>query len=239
MTKYLIGNQKMLMNPFDVEIFLKDVCGSLNDHVVLCPSSIYIPYYLKHEFKVGVQNVFYEKSGAYTGEISPIQAKSMGVSFCIIGHSERRNICHEEASEIQKKVALSLNCGLQVILCIGETLEERSLKKTEFVLRQQLYQALAPLKDLSGLWIAYEPLWAIGTGKTADVEEIDRIALFIKKTIAEYKEVDDIPILYGGSVNSSNIGNIAKVESIQGFLVGGASTKALEFLKMKEVVAGQ
>ncbi len=239
MSKYLIGNQKMIMLPQDVQTFLNEIKGKLNNNVILCPSSIYLPYYLKQEYQVGVQNIFYEKKGSYTGEISPYQAKGLGVNYCLVGHSERRSYYQEENNDIAKKIKAALESGLKVILCIGETLEQRSLKKTELVLRQEIYQALFEQTDLKNIWIAYEPLWAIGTGKVAEVEEINRIALFIKETVKQYKNVEDIPVIYGGSVNSNNIESLNKIPSIQGFLVGTSSTDALEFLKIKEVVVGQ
>ena len=239
MSKYLVCNQKMLMMPKDILDFLNTVKGKLNNHVVLCPSSLYLPYFLKNTWQVGIQNVFKQDKGAYTGEISPYQAKSLGVDFCIIGHSERRKYFNENNSEISDKISLALKCGLKVILCIGETLEDRSLNKTEFVLKKDIYQALINQSNLKNLWIAYEPLWAIGTGKVASNEDINRIALFIKKTVKQYKNVDDIPVLYGGSVNKDNIEELNKIPSLQGFLVGSASTKAVEVLKMQEVVENQ
>lgn len=239
MSKYLVCNQKMLMMPSDVLEFLNTVKGKLSNQVVLCPSSLYLPYYLKNNWQVGIQNVYSQNKGAYTGEVSPFQAKSLGVDFCIIGHSERRKYFHENNNEISDKISNALKCGLKVILCVGETLEEKSLNKTEFVLKKDLYQALVNQSNLDGLWIAYEPLWAIGTGQVASNSDINRIALFIKDVVKQYKNIEDIPILYGGSVSSDNIEELNKIPSIQGFLVGSASIKAVEVLKMQEVVENQ
>lgn len=238
MSKLLVGNQKMNMTSSDVNEFLRAVMGKLNENVILCPSSIYIPYYINKGFKVGLQNVFYEPKGSYTGEVSPLQAKSLGLDYVIIGHSERRTTLREKESDIQKKVNMALRYDMSVILCIGETLEERSLNKTDFVLRKQIYSALVGSINIKKLYIAYEPLWAIGSGKVASVEEIERISLFIKDTVKKYKD-DAVKVLYGGSVDSNSIASIIGINSIDGVLVGKASCNAEEVLKMKEVVENQ
>lgn len=183
--------------------------------------------------KLGAQNVFYESSGAYTGEISPLMLKDCGCDYVIVGHSERRQYFFETDEIINKKVRAAQGIGLSVILCIGETLKEREEGKTFEVLRRQLAEGLKDVRP-ENLVIAYEPVWAIGTGRTATPEQIAEAHGFIRNMLREaFKEkVDEIRIQYGGSVNADNASTILNIENVDGALVGGASLKPDSFIKI-------
>lgn len=183
--------------------------------------------------KLGAQNVFYESSGAYTGEISPLMLKDCGCDYVIVGHSERRQYFFETDEIINKKVRAAQGIGLSVILCIGETLKEREEGKTFEVLRRQLAEGLKDVRP-ENLVIAYEPVWAIGTGRTATPEQIAEAHGFIRNMLREaFKEkADEIRIQYGGSVNADNASSILNIENVDGALVGGASLKPDSFIKI-------
>ncbi len=182
--------------------------------------------------KLGAQNVYFEEKGAYTGEISPLMLAGL-CEFVIIGHSERRQYFNETGEIINKKVRAALKTGLTPILCIGERLEENEAGRTEEVVTEQLKSSLAGIDYLGGLLIAYEPVWAIGTGKAASGEQADETIGFIRRNIAElYDErvAREIRILYGGSVTAENAAEFMCQPEIDGALVGGASLKADQFL---------
>ena len=158
MSRYLIANYKMNFTAGEVSRYLKTIKGKIKSkQVVLCPSSIYIPYFLNQEYEVGIQNTFMRSKGAYTGEISPKQAMSMGISYVILGHSERRMYLNEIDDFINKKVLEALKFGMKIILCIGETKEQRNLLKTDRVLKRQITSGLRYVKkeQLNQVLIAY------------------------------------------------------------------------------------
>jgi len=186
--------------------------------------------------KIAAQNCWKEKKGAVTGENSPEQLIDSGIHWVILGHSERRSIFGESSELIGEKTKVALACGLSVIYCVGEVLEDRKSGKTEQVVYSQLkpIQALKP-QDWQHIVIAYEPVWAIGTGVVATPEQAQETQLAIRKWIADNisKEVAaSTRIIYGGSANGKNCGELAKQPDIDGFLVGGASLKADEFLQI-------
>jgi triosephosphate isomerase len=184
--------------------------------------------------KLGAQNLFFEDKGAYTGEVSPLMVADL-CEYVIIGHSERRQHFHETGDIVNKKIVASRKAGLTPILCIGERLEENEAGKTEEVVAEQLSSSLAGVEDSSGLTIAYEPVWAIGTGKAATGEQASETIAFIRQNIARIygeKTAQEMRILYGGSVNSANAAEFMQQSEIDGALVGGASLKAPEFLSI-------
>lgn len=189
------------------------------------------------EVALGAQNMHYEDKGAYTGEVSPVFLKELGVSYVILGHSERRHIFGENNELIKNKVKAALKHGLSPILCVGETLEERENNITYEIIKTQIYEGLSGLENenLAKLVIAYEPVWAIGTGKTATKEDANEVIGYIRKLLSE-KLGDEVAsntrILYGGSVKPDNIKELMKMEEIDGALVGGASLKAEDFSKI-------
>lgn len=183
---------------------------------------------------VGGQNLYFEESGAYTGEISASQLIDVGCSHVLVGHSERRHYFQENYDVVNKKVLRALEKGLKVMLCVGESLEEREQNITEMVVVDQLESAFSKVaaKHLKNMYIAYEPIWAIGTGKSASPSDANHVQQLIRKTIHRiYNEkwANELRILYGGSVKSDNISQIMKEEHIDGVLVGGASLKIDSF----------
>lgn len=191
-------------------------------------------------FKVGSQNVHWEESGAFTGELSVSMLKEAGVSFCITGHSERRQYFGETDETVAKRTSATLKAGLTCIACIGEKLEERESGKTNDVLLSQLKPILevTPKGDAEKLVVAYEPVWAIGTGKTASVKEICETHDFINSVVKDSHIGDDytkVKVLYGGSVKPANFAEIIAIDSVNGALVGGASLKAESYIKLLSI----
>lgn len=180
---------------------------------------------------VGAQNVFYEDKGAYTGEVSATMLKSINTEYVIIGHSERRRYFNETDEIVNKKARKALENGLKPIICVGETLEEKEQGKAIEVITNQVAKALKDLtiKDLSNTIIAYEPIWAIGTGKTATKEDAESSIKSIREKIKSIFNTDDVSILYGGSVKPENAKELFSMPNIDGALVGGASLKADSF----------
>jgi len=184
--------------------------------------------------KLGAQNIYFKEKGAYTGEISPLMLADL-CEFVIIGHSERRQYFNETGEIVNKKIQAALKVGLKPILCIGERLEENEAGRTEEVVTEQLRSALAGIDYLSSLTIAYEPVWAIGTGKAATGEQSNETIGLIRRNISELydKEIaQGVRILYGGSVTAANAAEFMNQPEIDGALVGGASLKATEFLSI-------
>ncbi len=238
MGKKIIGNHKNYMLVSEVSEYLKQIGNKINNpDVVICPSNIYIPYFLKKGFSVGIQNVFIRNDVSATGEITNKQAVTMSIDYVIIGHSERRMYFDETEIDINKKIVDALKYGMKVILCIGESLEEKNMLKTARVLKKQLREDLKNIDNFENIIIAYEPIWAIGTNVTPSTKDIEKTAIFIRETLKQLYNIDNIEIVYGGSVNSKNIKEINKIKEIDGVLVGKASTDAKEFLKIIEVVS--
>jgi triosephosphate isomerase len=185
--------------------------------------------------KVGAQNMAAELEGAHTGEISALMLKDVGVEVVILGHSERRHVYGESDELINKKVRLALEQGLEVVLCVGETIEEREGKRVQEVVRSQLEGGLNEVsaEGLANVTIAYEPVWAIGTGKTATPEDANEVHTFIRDWFSSSygaEEATSMIIQYGGSVKPGNVAELMAMEHIDGALVGGASLKAETFL---------
>jgi triosephosphate isomerase len=215
---------------------VKDIKGA---EVVICPPFIYLS---KLEGLIlGAQNCFWQDKGAYTGEVSVAMIKNLGCNYIIIGHSERRKHFQETDETISKKLKAALLSGLSVIFCVGETQEEREEDKTEQILHQEIVSGLngVPLSKIPNLIIAYEPVWAIGTGNACDVEESQKMALVIRKIISKIYNLNiskKIRILYGGSVNSKNGQAYLNEGGFQGLLVGSASLDPKEFVDLVKKV---
>ena len=246
MKKILIaGNWKMHKTPSESIDFVRNLLERMGNYedreVLVCPpyTSLYpVSDIVKNTpLLLGAQNVFYEEKGAFTGEISPLMLKDIGVEFVICGHSERRNIFGETDELINKKIKKVVEHGMKPIFCLGEKLEEREKGETFEVIKRQLEKGLSEFKEIEKLTIAYEPVWAIGTGKNATPEQAEEVHIFIRKWIKEnYGEdaANDIRILYGGSVKPENIDDLIKEENIDGVLVGGASLDVDKFLRIIE-----
>lgn len=203
-----------------------------NCDVALCVPAILIPEMVQaakgSNIAIGAENVHWAQSGAYTGEISADMLKDYGVKYVIIGHSERRQYFGETDESVNKRTLAALNANLTPIVCIGETLEERESGKTESVLSRQLELGLKGVEDITKLVIAYEPVWAIGTGKTATDEQAQETIAFIRKKVGELfcpKCAEKLIIQYGGSMNAKNCKGLMAQPDIDGGLIGGASLK--------------
>ena len=186
---------------------------------------------------LAAQNMFYEEKGAYTGETSAAMLKDVGCTYVIIGHSERRKYFGETDEWVNLKTKKSLSVGLKPIICVGETDAERERGITEFVVGIQVKKALNGIDSMDNIVIAYEPVWAIGTGKTATPEIAEKAHQFIRKKLSELfdkKRSNKMSILYGGSVKPDNIKELIKKENIDGVLVGGASLEVKSFLQIIE-----
>ncbi len=184
---------------------------------------------------LGAQNVYYEPKGAFTGSISPMMLRDCGCVYVIIGHSERRDIIGERDEQIRKKMRAAWSAGLEPILCIGEHLEERENGQTNNVLKKQLAILEGGIPEAASLTIAYEPVWAIGTGKTATPEQVEETHAFIHEELQRLGR--DCRVLYGGSVNPGNAAALMKTPGVNGALVGGASLKADSFMAIVAAAA--
>jgi len=238
----IAGNWKMNTTVSEATELVKAMRAELDqiDNVdkVICPPFISLAVVGElikgSSIKLGAQNVYFEEKGAYTGEISPLMLADQ-CEFVIIGHSERRQYFNETGGIVNKKIVAALKVGLKPILCIGERLEENEAGRTEEVVTEQLRSSLAEIDYLNGLVIAYEPIWAIGTGRAATGKQADEIIGLIRRNIAKlYNEeiAQNMRILYGGSVTADNTAEFINQPEIDGALVGGASLKATEFLSI-------
>ncbi|MCL2064460.1 MAG: triose-phosphate isomerase [Candidatus Cloacimonetes bacterium] len=239
MKRFIIaGNWKMHKTKEECDNFF-DCLGILSDNVtkIICPSFPLITIAEKKgrekNIKIGAQNVSEHAQGAFTGEVSAEIIHSIGVQYCIIGHSERRQYFNETDDLIQKKWMQLRKLNINPIICIGETLEQRENGKTIEVIKSQINQIFydVELVNTEDLIIAYEPVWAIGTGKTATPEMAQEVHGYIRNLLCEHywEKANDIPILYGGSVKSSNIKDLLIQKDINGALVGGASLLSSEY----------
>lgn len=231
--KLIIGNMKMNLTKIEIEEYLEKSCTIKNSNVVICPSNIYIPYFLNKNFKVGIQDVFYMDKGSYTGEVSAYQAHSLGVEYALVGHSERRKKLDETNDIISLKLKQIVSNKMKAILCVGEKKNENLIE----VLNKQL-SVLNDISNIDNVIIAYEPVWAIGTNEIPTNDEIKTTTKYIKNLIKE-KYNFEVKVLYGGSVNKENINMLSDIKEIDGFLIGGASLNALEFINIIEVAVNK
>src|SRR6056297_4162106 len=238
---FIAGNWKMnktISEAKDLVSSLREkVAGIENVEVGVCPPDIDLPDVVEiakdSNIKVGGQNMHWEESGAYTGDVSPVMLKELGVEYIIIGHSERREYYNETDEQVNKKVQSAYEHGLKPIICVGESLEERKAKETREVVEKQVRKALKGLnqKQVSQTVIAYEPIWAIGTGESASSKQANEVISYIRDVIEnEYLDAaEDVRIQYGGSVKPHNIEEFMAESDIDGALIGGASLKAESF----------
>ena len=240
----IAGNWKMNKTPSEaVELItqLKPLVKDAEAEVVVCPPFVGLAAAAQalegSNIALGAQNMHFEEKGAFTGEIAPNMLKELGVEYVIIGHSERRQYFAETDETINKKVITAFAHGLIPIVCVGETLEQREQGVTEKVVEKQIREGLAGLneEDAQKVVIAYEPVWAIGTGKTATNEQANEVISFIRGIIADLfgKDVaENTRIQYGGSMNAGNASELMAMSDIDGGLIGGASLKAEDFAKV-------
>jgi len=239
--KLIAGNWKMNGSLTANETLVKGLLAGLGApacHVALCVPSVYLAQMQTLTFgsaiDLGAQDVSQHEVGAFTGEISGAMLVEFGVRYCIVGHSERRQYQFETDALVAAKAQRALACGITPIVCVGETLAEREAGKTEEVVKRQLAAVIhANGHCISEIVVAYEPVWAIGTGKTASVEQAQQVHAVLRAQLkAASPQADRIHILYGGSMNAANAAQLLAQPDIDGGLVGGASLKASDFLSI-------
>lgn len=240
----IAGNWKMNMSIKEGVEFIKSIKTPLEGtdvEVVICAPFTMLKD-LKEtakgsNIKIGAQNMHYNENGAFTGEISPMMLKEIDMDYVIIGHSERRQYYNETDETVNKKVIKALEVGILPIMCCGETLEEREAEQTKDIVKNQIINGIKGISndDMKKVVIAYEPIWAIGTGKTASSEEANEVIAYIRETLKDiYGEEtsEEVRIQYGGSVKPANVEEIMNQPDIDGALVGGASLKSESFIEL-------
>ena len=246
MRKIIIaGNWKMNKTSFEaVELsnsLKRELCDVASIDIVVCPPFTALTevndVLLETNISLGAQNLYWEDSGAFTGEVSAAMIKSAGASFVIIGHSERRQFFYETNETVRKKIAAALKHNLTPIVCVGENLKEREENKTFVVIKNQCEGSLKgfALEEMKKMVLAYEPVWAIGTGKTATSAQAQEVHQYIRNLLAQMytdEAAQDVRIQYGGSVKPENIAELVSQKDIDGALVGGASLQAESFVKI-------
>ena len=238
------GNWKMNKTPSECNKFSISFLENLNSisdtHVIICPPFTGLTSVVHSDcYDLGAQNCYFENSGAFTGEVSVDMLIDCGVNYVILGHSERRTMFNEDDELISDKVSSVINANMIPILCIGETIEELNEGLAKETVYRQLKIGLSKVESLKDIIIAYEPVWAIGTGLTASIEKVSEIHSYIRGLLTEFyngTESSLIPILYGGSVNSNNAGELINVNSVNGFLIGGASLDVEKFVDIIKIV---
>lgn len=246
MKKYMIGNWKMNQSLAQIDSFFNDLnLKDIKCEAWIAPQALHISTLLGKAqgtpLQVGAQNTATETKGAYTGETSPESLKDLGATFALVGHSERRALYHEDNETLNKKLLLNESLGLTTVFCIGEQLVEREDGMTDAVLKHQLVEGLKnyPTSALDRLIIAYEPVWAIGTGKVATPEQAEETHYGARSVIVELYGHDgaSVPLLYGGSVKPANAEGLLSQQNIDGALVGGASLKGTDFSELAQIAS--
>ena len=240
----IAGNWKMNMTPAEAKELISALIPLVQDaqaDVVICPPYLAIPTAAElvkgTNIALGAQNIHWAEKGAFTGEISAKMLKEVGVSYAIIGHSERRQYFGETDETVNIRTKAAIAAGITPIICVGESLEERETGKTEAIVSAQAEKALAGIEaeDVKALVIAYEPIWAIGTGKTATKEQANETIACIRETVKKLygkETAEAVRIQYGGSMNPKNAAELMAMPEIDGGLIGGASLKAEDFSKV-------
>lgn len=246
--KVIAGNWKMNKLPNETISFFEEfspLVANTNNEVVICAPYTDLFYAILSaqdtNIKIGAQNMHWEEKGAYTGEISPQMLKSIGVEYVILGHSERREHFAESDEIVNKKLKAAHAVGLKPIVCIGETLEQRETGKTREIVAKQIKLSIKDLtsEQIVSTILAYEPIWAIGTGKTATKEEANETIKWIREEIANMygrENAEQVIIQYGGSVKSQNAKELFEMSDIDGGLVGGASLEPSELAKIVNAI---
>lgn len=245
--KVIAGNWKMNKVLADARQFADDVTGNLpnddNVEAIVCAPFPFLPDLVEKaegsRLKVGAQNMHFEDNGAFTGEVSPVMLKDLGATHVVLGHSERRDQFAETDETVNKKVHAAFNHGLTPIVCVGETLEQREANDTMNHIESQVQKGLEGLSNeqVASTIIAYEPIWAIGTGKTASSEDANEVCTHIRNVIrdmASEQVAEQVIIQYGGSVKPANIDDLLAQSDIDGALVGGASLDPESFRQLVE-----
>jgi triosephosphate isomerase (TIM) len=238
----IAGNWKMNMTPAETKKLVSELCPLIANEacdVVICPPACSLAAArealdeAKSEIRLGAQNVHWEESGAFTGEVSTKMLKELGVEYVIVGHSERRQYFGETDEGVNKRARAALNAGITPIICVGESLEEREGGKTDGIVSAQVKKALFGMseEDAEKIVLAYEPVWAIGTGKTATSDQANETIAVIRQTVRDMfpAAAEKVRIQYGGSMKPNNARELMAMSEIDGGLIGGASLKANDF----------
>ena len=245
--KLIAGNWKMNGNLADNDALVRALIGGMGDAqctVAVCAPAPYLAQLQMlragSALEIGSQDVSQHAQGAYTGEVSAAMLKEFGVRYAIVGHSERRQYHHESDALVAEKAKAALAAGITPIVCVGETLAEREAGKTEEVVKRQMAAVIHTNGHcISEIVVAYEPVWAIGTGKTASPEQAQQVHALLRAQLkAATEHSDRIHLLYGGSMNAANAATLLSQPDVDGGLVGGASLKAADFLKIVSACAG-
>jgi triosephosphate isomerase len=226
--KVIAVNLKSDMLVKETSIFLKEINKLNLSNVIIFPSNIYIPYFLKQSYKVGIQNICYNLC-SYTGEITAFQASNIGIDYLIVGDFDRREVYNETEHSINEKIKCALNENMQIILCVNS--ESKDEQKD---IKNQILYDLRGITDLSNIMIAYEPAWMIGKNKKIKNKDIEEMNIFIKDTVSKYFDTD-IKVLYGGEVNETNIKELEKISNLDGYLLS-KNVDAVSFKKIIEVL---
>ncbi|ANU23852.1 triose-phosphate isomerase [Planococcus donghaensis] len=243
----IAGNWKMYKTATEAKQFVEEVNGLVPNaeklDAVICAPALFLAQLVisseESALQIGAQTMSEQDEGAFTGEISPVQLADIGVKYVIIGHSERRQYFNETDETVNQKVKAAFAHGLVPILCVGETLEQRENGETGSVVEAQVEKGISGLSEeqITQLVIAYEPIWAIGTGKTATAEDANEVCGIVRKKVASLYEdqtAEQLRIQYGGSVKPANVDELMGMEHIDGALVGGASLEVESFVKLLE-----
>jgi triosephosphate isomerase len=247
---FIAGNWKMNMLKDSAKALAAGLVENLREidtvDVAVCPPAVYLQAVAESlnssSIALGAQNMYFEQKGAFTGEVSPQMLKDLCCTYVILGHSERRHVMGETDELINKKVSAAINSGLMPILCVGELLEQREANETEKIVESQIRAGLAGLNAdrAEAVTIAYEPVWAIGTGKTATSDQAQQVHAMIRKLLEEMyskETAEHIRIQYGGSAKPANTEELMNCTDVDGLLVGGASLKVDDFTAMIKTVA--
>lgn len=241
--KFIAGNWKMNKTVKETKLFLEELKAKVKNAncevAVLVPAidlQVAVETLKETEIKVGAQNCYFEEKGAFTGEISPVMLRDLGVTYVVVGHSERRSLFYETDDVVNKKIKAVLAQKMSPIFCVGETQEEREAGKEKEIVKKQLETGLIGVTTLQNVVIAYEPVWAIGTGLTATVDQAQEMCEFIRDCLADMfaDESVTVTIQYGGSMNGGNAKELLSCKDINGGLIGSASLKVEDFKKIIE-----
>lgn len=233
MNKLLVANFKMNLTLEDILSYKKIIEESEISNFVVAPSNIYLYPLISNKYDLCSQNAHYLDSGAFTGEVSFMQLNKLGVKYSLIGHSERRNVFNETDDDVRRKLKSCVDNGIIPILCVGEHKKDRENGIEKEVINSQINYAIDSM-HLTDLIIAYEPVWAIGTGLVPSDNDIKEMHAYIKDIVKD--NINNIKVLYGGSVNEKNISNICSIEGVDGVLIGKASNDPTKLLEMYNLV---